>query len=67
MKKIQSSETNEMLPEYNFDYTKARPNRFIKTADKEGRSIILDPDVARVFHALFVIVKSWPFIRKPER
>ncbi len=48
MKKTESSETDDMLPEYNFDYTKARTNRFIK-ADKKDLTIILDPDVAKVF------------------
>ncbi|MDM8521840.1 hypothetical protein QUF80_00565 [Desulfococcaceae bacterium HSG8] len=45
MKKIQCSESDDMLPEYNFDYSKARPNRFAKS-----RAIILEPDVARVFN-----------------
>ncbi len=44
MQKIQCSESDDMLPEYSFDYGKARPNRFAK-----GRAIILEPDVARVF------------------
>jgi len=34
-----------MLPEYDFDYSKASPNRFAK-----GRAVILEPDVARVFN-----------------
>ncbi len=38
---------NDLLPEYNFDYRKAKPNRF---ALKESqRVIILDPDVAKYF------------------
>ncbi len=44
MKRIQCSESDDMLPEYDFDYSKARPNRFAK-----GRAVILEPDVARVF------------------
>jgi hypothetical protein len=44
MKKIQCSEPDDMLPEYSFDYSKARPNRFAKS-----RAVILEPDVARVF------------------
>lgn len=38
-----------MLPEYDFDYRKARPNRFAVTADDTTRTVILDPDIARVF------------------
>jgi hypothetical protein len=38
----------DMLPEYNFDYSKARPNRFTASKDKTI-SIKLEPDVAEVF------------------
>ena len=38
---------DDLLPEYNFDYKKAKPNRF---AIKESqRVIVLDPDVAEYF------------------
>jgi hypothetical protein len=38
---------DELLPEYNFDYKKSKPNRF---AFKENQQvIILDPDVAAHF------------------
>ena len=37
-----------MLPEYRFDYSKARPNRF---AHAEGARVVvvLDPDISQVF------------------
>lgn len=41
-------ESDDLLPEYNFDYTKARPNRFTATSEKRI-TVILDPDVAKVF------------------
>ena len=39
---------DDMLPEYDIDYTKARPNRF---ADRlaQTRTVELEPDVAAVF------------------
>ena len=37
---------DELLPEYHFDHSKAKPNRF---APKELRMIRLDPDVAAIF------------------
>ena len=51
MKKARSRKTprasdDDLLPEYRFDYRKARPNRFAKNS---GREIVLDPDVAQVF------------------
>jgi len=39
----------EMAPEYRFDYSKARPNRFAKRGSKDAVMIVLDPDVAVVF------------------
>lgn len=41
-------ESDDLLPEYNFDYTKARPNRFATTSENKI-TVILDPDVAKVF------------------
>jgi len=39
----------DLLPEYNFDYSKARPNRFAPLANETEIIITLDPDVAKVF------------------
>ncbi len=53
MKKTSPSKTRptasaDIRPEYNFDYRKARPNRF--AARKTDRLVVvLDPDVSKVF------------------
>jgi hypothetical protein len=39
----------ELLPEYRFDYRKARPNRFAAAGKPGSRVVLLDPDVAAVF------------------
>ena len=39
----------DMLPEYRFDYSKARPNRFAARLKRGTRAVVLDPDVAAVF------------------
>jgi len=54
MKKMQPSEGTrtepyDLLPEYNFDYRKARPNRFVSEYDESLIMITLDSDVAQVF------------------
>lgn len=54
MKKTQSADRAEgapedMLPEYHFDYTQARPNRFAGACESGSRVVLLDPDVAEVF------------------
>ena len=40
---------DDMLPEYRFDYSKARPNRFAAQLKRGSRAVVLDPDVAAVF------------------
>jgi hypothetical protein len=39
----------EKRDEYQFDYRKAKPNRFAAALKKGGRLVVLDPDVAVVF------------------
>lgn len=40
----------EMLPEYHFDYQKAKPNRFAAQSGQQKMTVVvLDEDVAQVF------------------
>ena len=53
MKKASSSADRdtsvpEMLPEYRFDYKKARPNRFASLGASRV-VVVLDPDISDVF------------------
>ena len=41
--------TAALQPEYRFDYTKAKPNRFANLAQPGSVSVVPDPDVASVF------------------
>ena len=45
MKKM-PSDKDELLPEYQFDYSKAKPNRF---ATGERTVVVLDEDLSKVF------------------
>lgn len=45
----QNMASDELLPEYHFDYSKARPNRFAARFVLGSRIVTLDPDVAEVF------------------
>lgn len=38
-----------MLPEYHFNYAKAKPNRFAGRIAKERLVVLLDPEVSKVF------------------
>lgn len=54
MKKVRTTNQptaaeKDMLPEYRFDYGKARPNRFAAQIKEGSRAVVLDPDVAAVF------------------
>lgn len=44
-----TSEGNELRDHYDFDFRKAKPNRFAERLSKEAIVIVLDPDVATVF------------------
>jgi hypothetical protein len=41
--------SDELRPEYRFDYKKARPNRFADPERRQRLAVVLDDDVAQVF------------------
>jgi hypothetical protein len=53
MKKPQRSKPakrrDALKAEYDFDYAKARPNRFASRAGKDCTVVVLDTDVSKVF------------------
>jgi hypothetical protein len=48
--KRQPPQSPEMRAEYHLDYAKARPNRFAQAMQGTTVAVVLDPDVAAVFH-----------------
>ncbi len=42
-------EQDDLQAEYDFDYAKARPNRFAGQLQPGSRIMVLEPDVAEVF------------------
>ena len=44
-----TSEVDELLAHYDFDYGKAKPNRFVDRIGPDTLMVVLDPDVAAVF------------------
>ena len=45
-----SNSEDELLPEYHFDYKKAKPNRFANRSEKQQMTVVvLDEDVAPDF------------------
>ena len=43
------SEQDDMQPEYDFDYTKAKPNRFAGQLATDRLVVLPDPEVSKVF------------------
>jgi hypothetical protein len=55
MKKTMAKVSEDLLPEYNFDYTKAKPNRFAYVEQKvtyvlevDGKLVVIENVLARV-------------------
>jgi hypothetical protein len=42
-------ESDDLLPEYDFDYRKARPNRFAAEVVEGSLVVVLEPEIAQVF------------------
>jgi hypothetical protein len=70
--KLKAKRANGLRPEYRFDYTKAKPNRFAGHARPGSVAVLLDPDVARVFQSaksvnavLRALVATMPSRRTP--
>ena len=54
MKKTSTSKSRgkpseDMQPEYDFDYTKIKPNRFAGRIARDRVVVLLDPEVSKVF------------------
>jgi hypothetical protein len=47
-KRVSTANVDDMLPEYDFDWSKARPNPYAARL-KDTVAVVLDPDVAEAF------------------
>ena len=47
--RVETGDSDELAPEYRFDYSKSRPNRFAGRVEQDAIVVVLDPDVAEVF------------------
>jgi hypothetical protein len=45
------SAADDLRPEYDFDYSRAKPNRFSERFQAGSVAVVLDPDVASVFRS----------------
>jgi hypothetical protein len=42
-------QNQDVLPEYHFDYSKARPNRFAKGIAEGSLVVVLEPELTQVY------------------
>lgn len=70
---IIDEDQDDLRPEYRFDYTKARPNRFAESAKAGSSVVILEPDIAQIFtsseavnNVLRALIKTMPSVKKPK-
>lgn len=47
--KLDEFAREDVQPEYQFDYTKAKPNRFAQKQADGSLVVVLEPDIAQVF------------------
>jgi len=47
--KFRRKQPEDMQPEYDFDYTKAKPNRFAGRIARDRLVVLLDPEVSKIF------------------
>ena len=46
---MKMDENDDLLPEYDLDYSKSKPNRFAEKYHQMRRTVVLEPDVAEDF------------------
>ena len=71
--KTKAKPSEDLRPEYEFDYTAAKPNRFAGATQPGAVAVLLDPDVAEVFkngnsvnEVLRALLTTMPGRRKPR-
>ncbi len=61
---MQMDENDELLPEYDFDYSKSRPNRFAEEYNRTKRTVVLDSDVAEDFPSAESVNEALRFLAR---
>lgn len=61
---MQMNENDELLPEYDFDYSKSKPNRFAEKYNQMQTTVILDSDVAENFPSSEAVNEALRFLSR---
>ncbi len=57
-------ENDDLLPEYDFDYSKAKPNRFAEEYNRTPRTVRLESDVAEKFLDSEAVNEAFRFLMR---
>jgi hypothetical protein len=60
-------ENDDLLPEYDLDYSKSKPNRFAKKYQQTQRTVVLEPDVAENFPSAESVNEALRFLVRIAR
>ena len=61
---MQMNENDELLPEYDLDYSKSKPNRFAEKYNQMQRTVVLDSDVAEDFPSAEAVNEALRFLAR---
>jgi len=61
---MQMNENDELLPEYDLDYSKSKPNRFAEKYNQMQRTVVLDSDVAKDFPSAEAVNEALRFLAR---
>lgn len=61
---MKMDENDDLLPEYEFDYSKSKPNRFAEKYNQMKRTVVLDSDVAEDFPSSEAVNEALRFLAR---
>ncbi len=61
---MQMNENDELLPEYDLDFSKSKPNRFAEKYNRMKISVVLDSDVAEDFPSSEAVNEALRFLAR---
>jgi len=61
---MKMDENDELLPEYNLDFSKSKPNRFAEEYNRTQRTVLLDADVADDFPSPEAVNEALRFLSR---
>lgn len=64
---ISMDENDELLPEYDLDYSKSKPNRYAAKYQQMQRTVVLDADVAENFPSAESVNEALRFLVRVTR